>query len=217
MIDIFISHFQKYSWILVVLILLYGWFSPLLAFITFVCMIGPVIFAFSYGRAWCGNFCPRGSFNNVVLSKISFKNNIPWIYKNTLFRLIMFIILMTLFAANLLRSNGTMAGIGIAFVKMMLITTIIQVFVGILIHPNAWCTFCPMGTAAAFITWIRGSSNINIGISDKCVGCALCKEKCPMELSIPQWKNEGKIKDIDCLKCRKCIETCPKKALTITE
>ena len=48
-----IQAFQKYSWVLLVLILVLGWFSPVLIIITFICMTAPIIFSFKYGRCEC--------------------------------------------------------------------------------------------------------------------------------------------------------------------
>lgn len=208
-----IDYIQRFSWIFVVLVLIFGWTSPILMILAIVCMFGPIIFSFSYGRAWCGNFCPRGSLNGVILPVISRNNPIPRFLKSSIFRVIMFILLMMLFTNNLAHSNGSLWSIGLAFIRMMAITTVIQIGFAILIHPYAWCAFCPMGTFASFIAKFKKGAVDNIKIDKNCSGCGVCKNSCPLQIDIPSWCSSGEVKDSDCLKCRKCLKACPKKCL----
>ena len=208
---------QKFSWILVVLILVFGWTSPVLMLIAFMCMIGPIIFSFSYGRAWCGNFCPRGSLSSSVLSIISPKKKIPKLFKNIWFRILVIILIMLLFAYGLSQPHGSLTCLGSVFIKMMAITTIIQICLAVLIHPYAWCTFCPMGTISNCIIRTKKGGSDNIKISDKCISCKACTKNCPAQVDIPNWRTKGEILDADCMKCRKCIKHCPSNCLQYIE
>lgn len=213
MANMFISIMQKFSWILTASILVFGWYSPILMVLTFICMLAPIVFSFRYGRAWCGNFCPRASFNNSVLSIISYKRDIPKFFKSNIFRIIMFILLMSFFGINIYHTNGNLIKIGNTFLKMMLLTTVIQICLGVLVHPNVWCTFCPMGTAAFYITKFKGKSQVNIKFNKKCLNCGNCKKQCPIQIDVPRWYSYGKVLDADCMKCRKCMNECPGKVL----
>lgn len=208
-----ISIIQRFSWILLVIILIFGWTKPWLMLITFICMIGPIAFSFCYGRAWCGNFCPRWSFSKVVLSIISPNKQFPKILKNNLFRVLVLLVLMTLFTYNLSQSNGTLLGVGTAFIKMMVITVFIQIYLAITIHPYAWCTICPMGTISFYIARIKRGKIDNITIDKKCISCGECKKNCPMQIDIPGWLDSGELKDADCMKCRECVNSCSQKCL----
>lgn len=208
-----IDFIQKFSWILMILILIFGWTSPWLMFATFICMIGPIVFSFSYGRAWCGNFCPRSSFNMSILSLVSPNKPFPKILKSTIFRFIVFLLLMMFFAYNLYQSHGSIYGIGLSFIKMMALTALIQIALAIYIQPYAWCFICPMGTVSSFITFIRRDKVDHIKIGKRCISCNTCKDNCPMQIEILSWRNEGEVKDANCIKCRKCIKNCPKKSL----
>lgn len=212
-----ISTIQKFSWILTVLILIFGWTSPVLMVIALLCMLGPVIFAFTYGRAWCGNFCPRGSLSATVLPIISPQKKIPKIFKNIFFRLIILILVMSIFIYGLAQPHSSLTCLGSLFIKMMTVTTIIQIFLAVLIHQNTWCNLCPMGTLAYFITKIKKCNSDNILISSECTSCNTCTKKCPVQVDIPDWRKIGEIKDADCTKCRKCITVCPKGCLKYSD
>ncbi len=208
-----INTIQKFSWILTVLILIFGWTSPVLMVIALLCMLGPIVFAFTYGRAWCGNFCPRGSLSSTVLPIISPQKKIPKFFKNLWFRSLVLIFVMAIFIYGLSQPHSTLTCLGSLFIKMMTITTIVQIFLAVLIHHNAWCNLCPMGTFAHIITKIKKGKSSNVMISNECMSCNICSKKCPVQVNIPDWREFGEIKDADCTKCRKCIATCPKGCL----
>lgn len=214
--NIIISLMQKFSWILVVLILFFGWTSPILMLLTLTCMIFPIIFSFTYGRAWCGNFCPRGSFAGAVLSIISPKKQIPKLFKSNLFRILILILVMALFINGLSQPHPTLTCLGKIFIKMIAITTIIQIGLAIFINSYAWCAICPMGTISNYIAKARGIQD-HIKITEECISCYTCTKNCPSQIDIPSWRTKGKILDADCLKCRECIKSCPKKCLQYSD
>jgi len=53
---------------------------------------------------------------------------------------------------------------------------------------------------------------INIS-KNKCVGCGLCKTKCPRGAIIISDKGYAVIDQNKCIHCKMCIETCPQKAI----
>jgi ferredoxin len=105
---------------------------------------------------------------------------------------------------------------GKVFVTMMLLTTIVQIVFAIFLHPFAWCTFCPMGTAASFIAKVKKNVAYQIAISDECTSCGLCIKSCPLQIDIPAFKNIGIVDNTDCMKCQKCTLNCPNKALILS-
>lgn len=212
-VDGLFSALQKFSWILIPFILILGWTSPFFMLITLVCMIGPVVFSFFYGRAWCGNFCPRGSLCGALLSVVSPKIKIPGFFKAIWFRLFIFAAIILLFVYSLSQPHESLTCLGRVFIKMMAITTIVQISLALLIHPYAWCSFCPMGTAAYIISRIKKGSSPNIRFNDLCTGCKACTKICPANIDIPGWSTKGEVLDADCMKCRKCIDHCPKHCL----
>jgi len=215
MINTLILYIQKLSWTLIPLIIVFGWYSPILMVLTLICIVGPIVFSFSFGRAWCGNFCPRWSFSNSILSLISPQKSISRFLKSKGFRAFMFILLMSFFIYRLLQPHESLACVGKVFVTMMVLTTIVQIIFAIFLHPFAWCTFCPMGTAASFITKVKKSSSYQIAIGANCVSCGSCVESCPLQIDIPSFRNIGIVGDTDCMKCQKCTLGCPNKALLL--
>ena len=46
---------------------------------------------------------------------------------------------------------------------------------------------------------------------DKCTKCGLCEKKCDMNVAAYKTPNSA-----ECIRCGKCIEVCPKKAISTT-
>lgn len=52
-------------------------------------------------------------------------------------------------------------------------------------------------------------------ITDKCIGCRLCKRKCPVEAIEGEAKQRHIIDTAKCIKCNSCLEKCPVKAIIL--
>ncbi len=206
---------HKWAWLLLIAFCTIGLVNPVIGIAALVCMLAPSIVAVFRGRMWCGNFCPRGSFNDNILSKISLKKGIPKFMRSRLFRNLFLIILMSAFVIQLTLAWGNMVKIGEVFVRMILITTAITIILGIIYNQRTWCVFCPMGTMAYYVTKIKAGFKIKhiTFKKDKCKNCKLCTKTCPMGIDVLSYKNEGKVTDPNCLKCNACTDKCPKNAL----
>jgi len=142
---------KKLAWIVLVFFAVAGILYPPVGLVAVICMAAPVITAPFMGRKWCGSYCPRGSLNDCVLSKISLRKGIPGILKKTSFKIAFFIFLMGLFIIQIYFAWGSLMSIGAVFVRMILITTLIDILLGVYFHQRTWCAFCPMGTAGGWI------------------------------------------------------------------
>ncbi len=181
-------------------------------------MLAPVLVSFFKGRMWCGNFCPRGSFNDILLARISKKLHIPGFMKQRWFKLLVLILLMGGFAVQLYAAWGSAAAVGSVFVRMIIITTVIAMLLGTVFNQRTWCTICPMGTMAHYVARIRPLNKRIRHVSfdrEKCVNCRVCTKNCPIGIDVLKYKETGKVTNADCLKCRVCIEKCPKDSLYI--
>jgi ferredoxin-type protein NapH len=209
---------HQWSWVTLLIFLSIGIFYPMIGAIALICMLAPVVVAFFQGRAWCGSYCPRGSFNDVLLAKISFKGKTPLLFSNFRFRIIFLVLLMSAFTIQLTYAWGNPPAIGLVFVRMIIVTTLITLVLGLIYQPRTWCLFCPMGTLAHYVTKWRSQTTKPKGVTfqkNACVGCKLCNKNCPINIDVYSYKEEGKVTNPDCLKCNACVAKCPKKALTM--
>lgn len=197
--------FTKYLWIPFLLILLGGIFESRIGL--FVAVIMGTLFVTSIfrGRWFCGNLCPRGSFNDNILSKISRHKKIPKILRNMVLRSIIFILMMGFMFYRLINTQGIVELIGSAFIFMCILTTVFTLFFGTVYSPRAWCTFCPMGTMQKIIGAKKMKLNFD---STTCINCGICESVCPMQLEVRNIDVQG-----DCIKCSRCVVACPKKSL----
>lgn len=72
-------------WILLIYLVV-GYFYPVVGLIAFICMIGPVSMSVFKGRYWCGHICPRGSYYEKLISKVSRNRPIPAFLRGRFFR-----------------------------------------------------------------------------------------------------------------------------------
>jgi polyferredoxin len=142
------------------IILIGGIFIPALGYLVFFMMLFFLSLSYFKGRFWCSYLCPRGAFLDLILSKFSFRKNIPRIFLAQKFKWIFFILFMVFFIFQLVTAPKTIAGIGFVFVKMCLITTIIAVLLGLPLRERAWCAICPMGTLQGKIGVFRHKSDV---------------------------------------------------------
>ena len=197
-----------YLGILVFIVSIGGLWYPALGY--FMLLVFAAIFLISpfRGRWFCGNLCPRGSFVDFWVSKISRKKKIPATLRSLWVRLPMFFLLMGFMGyriANTIGSLNTFEKIGMVFVMMCLVTTAIATLLGSYLSPRTWCSFCPMGTAQRLIGGKRYPLKLT---KEKCINCKKCEKICPMQLKIRQDDTK-----LDCIKCGRCVSACPKNAL----
>lgn len=208
--------FHKWAWIMLIIYCTVGIFYPLIGAAALICMLAPSVVAVFKGRMWCGYFCPRGSFNDIILSKISLKNKVPGFFKAAWFRLTFLTVLMGAFAIQIILAWGSFYEVSLVFVRMIIITTVITIVLGIGYNQRAWCMICPMGTMAHYIARLQPVKTKLRHIAfytGKCIDCRICSNNCPIGIDVLSHKRTGKVVHADCLKCEMCVEKCPKKAL----
>lgn len=209
---------HEWIWVILLIFCVGGLMYPAIGIAAIVCMLAPVVVAFFRGRAWCGSFCPRGSFSDSILTKISMGKYIPKVLKTAGFRVLFLVLLMSAFAVQLTFAWGDAVKVGTVFVRMILITTLLTLILGVVFKPRTWCTFCPMGTMASYVTRMKSSLKAARQVvfhKDRCINCRLCSKRCPMEIEVLEFKEEGSVVHPDCIKCGVCVQQCPRKALEI--
>jgi len=187
-----------------------GWKYPLLGFAVPVVMITGMIAALFRGRYVCGNLCPRGAFLDRVIRPLSPRRPIPDRLRSMALRWVLLVLLMGFMVFRISRNPGDVRHWGHVFWLMCVVTTALAVVLGLLVHPRAWCAFCPSGTMQNVLGGGRRPLRIDAQL---CIDCKKCERVCPFGLLIRQDKGVGALQTRDCLKCGECVAACPKDAL----
>ncbi len=209
---------QPLYWLLFGYIVL-GFFWPIIGWALLFYILGTVLTAFWRGRWWCGNVCPRGNMYLHLLSRYSPHRPIPSLLRSNAFRVMVIVVIFASFGIGFYRSWGDWAAMGGVFWKTILITTIIGIVLSYLYAPLTWCSFCPMGTLAAWAAPRKGptaKSFVSIHVDRTCnARCMTCARVCPMQLTPyhARGQSHGYLHP-DCFKCGKCSRACPSKAIT---
>lgn len=191
--------------------LVVGYFYPAAGIVALICMLAPVLIAPFRGRYWCGNYCPRGSLYDKILAKFSPRKPIPPYFRTQGFRVFMVVFIMSMFSIQMYDAWGNLDEMGLVFLRIIFITTVVGIVLGLLYNHRTWCSFCPMGTMAS---WFSRKQAKPLTVGDTCVNCKLCTKACPFALTPYDAKgNETGFTHSDCLKCSQCVNACPKKSL----
>jgi polyferredoxin len=193
---------------MVLIVSIGGLWYPALGYFMLLVFAAILLISPFRGRWFCGNLCPRGSFVDFWVSKVSRKKKIPATLRSLWVRLPIFVLLMGFMGyriASIIGRLNTFEKIGMVFVTMCLVTTAISTLLGSYLSPRTWCSFCPMGTAQRLLGGKRYPLKL---AKEKCINCKKCENICPMQLRIRQ--DDAKL---DCIKCGRCVSACPKDAL----
>lgn len=193
-------------------LLILGWYYPILGYFIPLCMLLGLGIGLFRGRKWCDWYCPRGSFYDVLVGAVSPKKEIPGFLKHMYFRVATITFLMSVMTFNIIRRWPDINRIGMFFMVLITITTILGIILALIFHPRTWCSFCPIGTMVNLVGRNKYPLKINSAL---CVECRLCYKNCPIQIKPYIFKGKGTqvVRDGDCLKCNLCVMICPKKAL----
>ncbi|MCX5750837.1 MAG: 4Fe-4S binding protein, partial [Candidatus Saganbacteria bacterium] len=131
-------------WLLPVLVIV-GWFYPVLGYLVLGMIVFFSILSFFKQRYWCWCLCSRGAFLQIVMPFFSRKANPPKFFGKAWFRWLVFVLLIGYLIAMLVRAGANPIAIGAVFISMCTLTTLFGILLGTFIKPRTWCTICPMG------------------------------------------------------------------------
>lgn len=103
-------------------------------------------------RKWCSIYCPRGSFYDLVISKLSLEGTLPKVLKNKLtwkVLLVIFIILMGLqfYMVRPFDYEGVemLEKVGLIFYRACFVSSAVGIPLSVYYIHRSWCTVCPIG------------------------------------------------------------------------
>ncbi len=205
-----------FYWIFFAYVIL-GWFYPVVGWLAFACMVGPVVTSIWRGRFWCGNICPRGNMYDRLISRYSPHRPIPKFLKSFGFRLFMVFFIFVMFGTQMYFAWGDWGAMGRVFWRIIMMTTVVGLVLAFIYAPRSWCNFCPMGSISR---WVAPTEKRipqvfkNIHVGDECIQCKMCARVCPMQIEPYQAKGHALgYMHPDCIKCGNCVAACPKKVV----
>ena len=198
--------------LLFIVLLIAGWFYSLIGYFIPLCMVAGVGLAAFRGRKWCSWMCPRGSFADTYMKAISPERRMPRWLRGTVVRAGVIVFLMSMLTYQIVRLWPDPYAIGRFFVVLLTVTTVVGVFMALVLHQRAWCSICPIGSLSSWVGRNRYQLTMD---KDACIDCGLCAKTCPMQLA-PSEMKKGETMSFkgDCLKCGLCVKGCPKGALS---
>jgi len=110
-----------------IILLVAGWYLPLIGYFIPLCMVAGVGMATIRGRQWCNWYCPRGSFADTYLRLVSPVKKIPQLLKSTFFRIVVLSFLMAMLTFQIVRLWPDGFAIGGFFIILLTITTVIGI------------------------------------------------------------------------------------------
>lgn len=198
------------------------------AWSSFILLGATLLAAILFRRAFCGNFCPLGTLQELFgwLGKKLFGKTFtvpPGIDRWA--RYLKYVVLVVFLALTIML--GTLAirpydpwvayhhlldaelftGFLVGFIILMLTV------VGSLVYDRFFCKYlCPMGAA---LTPFAKAGLFKIKREARtCINCNLCNKACPVNIPVSVRET---ITDAECLDCDACVNACPVKDTLVIE
>jgi len=210
-----------------------GQFAAAVLHYTIAKIIGPVLF----NRGWCGWACWTAAVLDYLPWKKSPKRKpgkwghlryITFIFSMILVIIFVFVLGINLFTNfGIIDLTGSYIGESNIYQNFWLIPELWWFLIGnaiyygagiilaaVLKDNRAFCKYlCPI--CALFKIGSRFSiMKIKVD-QDKCTQCGACEKICPMDIEITEYtKRNERVLSTECIFCLKCINVCPKQAIS---
>ena len=238
-------HWQRYLGVAFVGLLVAALWYPVLAGVGVVgCATAAVGVGAVRGRFYCNHLCPRGGLLDSYVRLFSRGKRTPGWFKHPLTRVAAALTAFGLLGRGLYTAWQHGGSLGVPFLTMLGVSTVVAVGLGVVYHQRAWCQICPAGTlshAAHRIAEALGrdpAPRVEVD-ADACVSCGRCGTVCRQEIRPGEYADrdvtdhgdvfslggpDGSTREVDgvvdhgdCLQCAACVEECPTDALSFDE
>lgn len=153
--------FKDVRWVIIISFFILSVFNVWFGLLGFVCMGLPIYQALrGRGKIHCRSHCPRGSFLAKVVSKVSLRNSIPKFMLTNRFRNIVLLLMIIMLTISMIHSGGNPKKIAFGLFRLMGMSFIVGIVMGIFYKPKSWCAICPMGHATNLITNTKERSKV---------------------------------------------------------
>lgn len=180
-----------------------------------------LIFAFVFGRAFCGNICPFGFLQELMgrltKRKIIIPKRLDRIMRFSKYIVLAIITVMAWITATLWISpydpwtafSHIWSGKEL-FEENMIGFIILIIVLGLSVFIDRFfCKYlCPAGALYGAVSKISGFKIKH----EACTQCDICSKVCPMNIEVAKSDN---IHSAECIACGKCITACPSKKRTL--
>lgn len=143
---------KEIRWIIIISFFALAIYNVWFGLLGFICMGLPIFQALrGKGKIHCKSHCPRGSFLGKIISKISVRNSLPKFMLTNKFRNGVLILMGIMLTISMIHSGGDLQKIAFGIFRLMGISFIVGIIMGIFYKPKSWCAICPMGHATNLI------------------------------------------------------------------
>ena len=205
-----------------------GKLLPRIAWSSFILLGATLLAAILFRRAFCGNFCPFGTlqelFGRLGQKIFGRTHRIPegldrWLRPLKYVVLVVFVALSATLGTLAIRPydpwvayhhllDAELFG-GLLGGMLVLLLTV----VGSLVYDRFFCKYlCPMGAALAPFSKV-GLFKIKRN-ADSCIHCSGCDKACPVQLPVSRL---DVVRSAECLDCDACVNACPVKDTLVIE
>ncbi|MFZ7121055.1 MAG: 4Fe-4S binding protein [Eubacteriaceae bacterium] len=147
-----IPYIQNWSYVIIVLFFLLSFIDNRFGILGFICMLLPMIISINgHGKAHCSRLCPRGSFFGKIISKFSLNRSLPKFLRSNLTKNILLVFMFSSMTLMMIKAGWSFERISASLFRMMFVSFIVGMIMGIIFKPRSWCQVCPMGHAAGLI------------------------------------------------------------------
>lgn len=193
----------------------------------FVFWVAVFVVTLLYGRVFCGWLCWFGGYLELVQGIIEkLKKRIPsrpLLYLGAIPFAALFAKVYNSLLVNWLEDfpsaltfrltdmepwGGQQTGISIVITLVLFGPVLLYVF-----GKRAWCRYlCPIGALVKSLGKL-GLGRIRLK-NNGCIGCGACNRACDMQVDVlGELRNNGEVRSLDCIRCFKCTDECPKGAI----